>query len=185
MKRSINILIAALFPLVICQIAFAWSDSDAINQYSVVALKNCEVVSEKEITSEQFEAYRKLKQLEQQMHALEMPIQDIEQEIKAYTEQIEKLTHLAIQESNGAIHIDKALLKQQDIVVKEFNHYMQLHQPNFDALGKQGSLIGEQAELFESSIKASLENVDYDQIRVVTPSNKNSGHNCDTYIKFS
>jgi hypothetical protein len=185
MKRSINILIAALFPLVICQIAFAWTDSDTVNHYSVVAFKNCEVVSEKTMTAEQSEAYLTLKQLEQEMHSLEMPIQKIEQKIQGYTDKIERLTNLAVQETEGSLHIDKALLKQQEIVVKEFNNFMQLHQPNFDALGKQGSIIGKQAEIFEAGIKASLENVDYDQIRVVTPSHKGSGYSCDNHIKFS
>ena len=70
MKSSTKILIALLFPLVICQVALAWSDTDNASNHSVVALKNCEVVSNQTMTAEQFEAYLGLKQQEQEIHRL-------------------------------------------------------------------------------------------------------------------
>jgi hypothetical protein len=185
MKRTTKIFIASLFPLVICQVGLAWSDTDKANDYSVVALKGCEVVSEQAMTAEQLDAYLSLKQQEQKMRVLELPIQNIEQEIKVYTDEIEKLTELAFQEKDESLHINKALLKQHDIVAKEFNKFMQLHQQDFDALGKQGGIIGQQAKIFETSIKASLENIDYDQIQVLTPSSKESGRSCDNNVRVS
>jgi hypothetical protein len=183
MKRSTKIIIASLFPLVICQVALAWSDTDKANDYSVVALKNCEVVSKQAMTTEQLDAYLSLKQQEQKMHSLEVPIQNIEQKIKVYTDEIEKLTKLAIQETDDTLHINKAMLKQQDLVANEFNQFMQLHQQDFDALGKQGGVIGQQAEIFETSIKASLENINYDQIQVLTPDSHQTQNNCDNNIR--
>jgi hypothetical protein len=56
-------------------------------------------------------------------------------------------------------------------VVQELDKFMQLHQPDFDALGEQGNIIGQQDEIFETSIKANLESIDYDQIQVLTPDN--------------
>jgi archaellin len=182
MKSSTKILIALLFPLVICQVALAWSDTDNANNHSVVALKNCEVVSNQAMTAEQFEAYLGLKQQEQEIHRLELPIQEIEEEIKVYTDELETLTKLVIQDNDGSLHINKKLLKQQDIVAKEFNQFMQLHQQDFDALSKQGSIIGLQAEIFEKSIKTSLESIDYDRIQVLTEDNKHTLSNCDNAI---
>jgi hypothetical protein len=185
MNITSKIVITAVISILFAQVALALSDADKPNDYSVIALKHCKVVSDKPMSSEQLEAYLSLQQQEQKMHTLEMPIQNIEKEINGYTDKIEKLTKLAVQETEGSLHIDKALLKQQETVVKELSDFMQLHQPNFDALGKQGSVIGQQAEIFKTSIKASLENVDYDQIRVVTPNSKGSGYSCDNHIKFS
>jgi hypothetical protein len=62
MKCSTKIIIASLFPLAICQVGLAWSDTDKANNYSVVALKDCEVVSEQAMTTEQLNAYLSLKQ---------------------------------------------------------------------------------------------------------------------------
>jgi hypothetical protein len=53
MKRSTKIIIASLFPLAICQVGLAWSDTDKANNYSVVALKDCGVVSEQAMTTHQ------------------------------------------------------------------------------------------------------------------------------------
>ena len=104
-----------------------------------------------------------------------MPIQEIEEEIKVYTDELETLTKLVIQDNDGSLHINQKLLKQQDIVAKEFNQFMQLHQQDFDALSKQGSIIGLQA-------KTSLESIDYDKIQVLTPDNKHTLSNCDNAI---
>jgi hypothetical protein len=185
MKRTTKIFIASLFPLVICQVALAWSGTDKANDYSVVALKDCEVVSEQVMTTEQLDAYLSLKQQEQKMQALEVPIQSIEQEIKVYTDEIEKLTKLAIQDTDESLHINKALLKQHDSVAKEFDKFMQLHQQDFDSLGKQGGIIGQKAEKFETAIKASLKTIDYDQIQVLTPNSKGSEHICDKSLRVS
>lgn len=182
MKRSAKFLIASLVPLVICKVAVAWVDTDKINNYSVVALKNCEVVSDQAMTDQQFEAYLSLQQQEQKMHTLEVPIQGIEQEVKAYTDEIETLTKLAIQDTNESLHINKELLEQQNLVAKEFDAFMQLHQQDFNALGTQGIIIGQHADVFETSIKDNLEGIDYDQIQVLTSGNRLSIPNCDNAI---
>jgi hypothetical protein len=183
MKRSTKTLIALIFPLVICHVAIAWAKTDKENNYSVIALKNCQVVSDQAMTVDQFAAFLSLKQKEQKMHSLEVPIQKIEQEIKVYTDELTKLTSLAIQDTDESIHINKKLLEQQEKVAKELNQFMQQHQQDFDALGKQGRIIGLQAEVFENSIKTSLESIDYDQIKLLTPVNRHSLANCDKSIQ--
>jgi hypothetical protein len=60
---------------------------------------------------------------------------------------------------------------------------MQLHQHKFDALGDQGKAIGQQADIFETSIKANLEGIDYDQIQVLTPKSKQAQQYCDNNIR--
>ena len=184
MKRSAKILIASLVPLVLCQVALAWGDIDKENNYSVVALKNCEVVSDQAMTQQQFAAYISLKQQEQKMHTLEVPIQGIEQKVKAYTDEIETLTKLAIQDTDETLHINKKLLEQHDLVAKEFDSFMQLHQQDFDALGKQGNIIGQHADVFETSIKDHLQGLDYDQIQVLSSDNKLTKPNCDNAISM-
>ena len=44
-------------------------------------------------------------------------------------------------------------------------------------------MIGQQAEIFETNIKANLENIDYDQIQVLTPGSQLTLPSCDNSIK--
>jgi hypothetical protein len=185
MNITSKIIIASAVSILFAQVATALSDTNKPGDYSVIALKNCDVVSDKKMTAPQLEAYLSLKQQQQKMQALELPIQDIQQEISLYSDEIEKLTKLAIQETNDTLHINKALLKKQEIVVKEFDKFMQLHQQEFDALGEQGSLIGQQANIFETRIKANLESIDYDQIQVRTPDSHSTQFSCDNDIRVS
>lgn len=179
MNITSKIIIASAASILLTQVALALSETNKPGDYSVIALKNCDVVSDKTMTAPQLEAYLSLKQQQQKMQALELPIQDIQQEISLYSDEIEKLTELAIQETSDTLHINKALLKKQEIVVKELSGFMQQHQHNFDALGEQGNIIGQQAEIFETSIKANLESIDYDRIQVRTPDNHPTQFSCD------
>ena len=179
MNITSKIVIAAAVSILFAQVALALSFTNKPGDYSIIVLKNCEVVSNKAMTDEQLEAYLSLKQQEQKIHVLEVSIQDIEQEILSYTKKMEKLTELAIQETDEILHINKARLKQRDIVANEFDKFMQLHQQDFEVLGKQGNVIGQQAEIFETSIKVGLESVDYDQIQVHSPDSNQTQHSCD------
>jgi hypothetical protein len=185
MNITSKIIIASAASILLTQVALALSETNKPGDYSVIALKNCDVVSDKTMTAPQLEAYLSLKQQQQKMQALELPIQDIQQEITLYSNEIEKLTKLAIQDTDQSLHINKSLLKKQEVVVQELDKFMQLHQPDFDALGEQGNVIGQQAEIFASSIKANLESIDYDQIRVLTPDSHITKLNCDGDIKVS
>jgi DNA-binding transcriptional MerR regulator len=155
------------------------------NDYTVVAFNNCKVVSKQPMPAKLLEAYLNLRQQEQKMQALGLPIKNIEQDIKAYSDEMEKLSKLAIQDTEESTHINKPLLAQHQLVADEFNKFMQLHQQDFDALGKQGSIIGQHAQIFETSIQACLNNIDYDQIQIVTPSSQGKAHSCDKNITIS
>jgi delta 1-pyrroline-5-carboxylate dehydrogenase len=185
MNITSKIIIASAVSILLTQVVLALSDTNKPSDYSVIALKNCDVVSDKAMTAEQLEAYLSLEQQQQKMQTLELPIQGIEKEISLYSDEIEKLTKLAIQETSDTLHINKALLKKQEVVVKELSEFMQQHQQSFDALGEQGNIIGQQAEIFASSIKANLESIDYDQIRVLTPDSHTTKLSCDGDIKVS
>lgn len=183
MHITSKLVIASAVSILFAQVALALSGTNKASDYSVIALKNCDVVSDKVMTAKQLEAYLALKQQEQKMQILEMPIQNIAQEISLYTDEIEKLTELAIQETDKTLHINKAVLEQQNLVVEEFNKFMQVHQQSFDALGEQGHMIGQQAKIFETSIKVDLETIDYDQIQVLTPGSQLTLPSCDNSIK--
>jgi hypothetical protein len=149
--------------------ALVLAGTDAINNYEYAAIKDCQVVMQKEMTLEQREAYLALKQQAQKMHELELPIAVIEVEIQQYSEQIESLVKLAIVDNEDSLYIDKTLLSEHDHIANEFSEFMSEHQASFDAIGEHGQVIVEYAEAFETMIESDLENVNYDHIQIILP----------------
>ncbi len=109
------------------------------------------------------------------MQGIEQPIKAIERDISQYSNEIEKLTKLAIQETDTSLHIDKSYLKQQEVIVEKLNSLMAKHQTDFDALKEQGEVIGGIANNFSNAIKSTIKNVEYDHIRINDP-NKSKQH---------
>ncbi len=184
MKTNSKILLGLAASALLSQAALVWADSQNPGDYSVVALKDCQVMSNSAMTAEQLDAYLKLKAQEQKMRALEIPVAEIEQEAKQYTDEMQKFAKLAIQDTEQSLHIDKAKMQQHKKVAEKFQQFMQKHQAKFDAIGQQGQLIGQYAQSFENSIKESLQGIDYDQIQVLTPDSKHTEPGCsqDTRI---
>ena len=85
------------------------------------------------------------------------------------TQEIETLTSLAISETEDSLHIDKNFLKQQEQAIEKLDDFMAVHQENFDALGEQGTRLGESADSFTAAMKLQLEGLDYDNIRISSP----------------
>ncbi len=173
---------AAISSCLLISAAFATQSNDADTDYTITLLKDCNVIAEYAMNAEQVEAYQALQAEEQKMHDLELPIQDFEQESQEYTEQIEQLTSLAIQDNDGSLYIDKSYLKQQEQVVAKLDKLMDEHQHEFDALGEQGSLIGARAEDFTDTIDASFDNIDYNQMRIDYPGRADSNYQCEADI---
>ncbi|WNC71354.1 hypothetical protein RGQ13_14645 [Thalassotalea psychrophila] len=179
-KRTLTC--AAISSCLLISAAFATQQNDTNSGYSITLMKNCNVVANYPMNTAQIEAYQDLQAEEKKMTSLELPIQSFEQELKEYTEQIEKLTALAIQESEDSLYIDKNYLKQQEIVVAKLDALMDEHQHEFDALGEQGNAIGEVADKFTDTIDASFDNIDYNQMRIDYPGKTDSNYQCETDI---
>ncbi len=144
--------------------------------YQIQVIKNCQLVSEFTMNESQITAYLKLKDAEHVMQSLEAPINDIEDELQSYTQQIEELTALAIQETDEHLAIDKTMLSKQEKVVRQLDILMTNHQKDFDALGEQGKIIGEIADAFTSSLAPSLKGIDHDQIQIKAPGKHINDH---------
>jgi len=157
---------------------FASQAEDQDSDYTITLMKDCQVVSEVQMTDEQVDAYLALKKQEKVMESLQNPIDDIEQELNEYTKQIEELTALAIQDTDDSLYIDKNYLAEQKEVVEKLNALMKIHQKDFDAIGQQGSKIGNFANKFTQLLEVNIGNIDYDHIRVNSPNEEGSTFHC-------
>ena len=146
--------------------------------YRILVSNDCELVAEYNMTPAQIAAYQELQKIEGTMHEFERPIKAIEQQMQEYSEQLESLTALAIQESDTSLHIDKNYLKQQEAVAQQLTDLVQLHQADFDALSQQGSKISAVAQKFEQAMAVTLDGIEHDQIEILSPAKPNSNHYC-------
>lgn len=176
LKKFILIPISAI---AISSAVYASQHSTNPHDYKLIALNDCKVVSESTLTKEQLDAYLSLKEEELLMSELENPITDMESEIKEFTDRIEEITSLAVQETDDAIHIDKRYLKEQGSIAHELGTFISLHLIDTDAIEELAERIGKQVLVFEVAIESGLENLEYDQIRVITPDNRDEHYSCD------
>ena len=164
--------------IVMASIANANQDNKNPEDYQIVALEDCEVVSRTTMTQEQLDAYLPLRDAEKLIEELEIPMEEMEEQLDEYTEQIEAITELAIQEVGDSIHIDKRYLSKQKELAEKIEAIVSLHQEDIDAIQIQGEDIGKKARAFEKTIDASLKGIEYDQVRIVTPDEDRESYVC-------
>jgi len=150
--------------------------------YKIQVLDNCQVVKEYDMTVKQIDAYLALKAEGDKMKSLEIPITAIQDDLDNYSEQIEELTSLAIQENDDSLYIDKNYMKQQKQVVEKLNILMAAHQKDFDALGKQGKKIGYVANLFTESLEGTIGDIKGQQIHISSPDDQDNNYQCHNGI---
>jgi chromosome segregation ATPase len=161
---------------------FANQSENQVNGYKIQVLDKCQVTKEYDMTNEQINAYLALQVEEGKMESLESPISEIQDELDSYSEQIDELTALAIQETEQSLYIDKEYLKQQEQVVEKLNVLMEAHQQDFDALGSQGNKIGKVADIFLASLEETIGDSKHQQIHIISPDDQDSNYQCHNDI---
>jgi hypothetical protein len=152
------------------------------NDYTIQIIDNCQVIKEYKMTNKQVESYLALKVEEEKMSSLEAPISAIQDSLDSYSEQIDELTELAIQETEQSVYIDKDYLKQQEQVVGKLNELMKIHQQDFDALGKQGEKIGNVADTFVASLEDTIGDSKHQQIHISSSDGQENNYQCQNDI---
>lgn len=175
MNKSTFALVLAATGLLLSGIAFSFPDNNDPKGYVIIALNNCKVVSKIAMTQEQFDAYQELKEQEQLMSRLQKPTKAIEQKIQKFAKRIEQFTSLAIQEDENTLHINKRYLEQQGEVTDQLNDFMNIHQRDFDALSEQAENMAAVAQKFEQSIIGTLQDINYNEIRIVKATESATG----------
>ena len=147
-------------------------------EYKIQVLDNCQVVRELPMTSEQIKAYKALQAQEQRMHELAEPVQVIEAQMHEYSKKLERITALAIQDNEDSLHINKAMMHQQQAVAAEFSAFVTKHQAKFDALSQQGEAISAVADAFETAIQTTVGDIKHQNIHIISPEQDASAYHC-------
>lgn len=158
--------------------ALAVTADEKSNQYKVQYLRDCNVVEEVALNPAQVRAYQDLQKASKKMSLIDKPHDFQNNKINQLSHEISKLSAEVHKEDNNRIVINKAVLKEQNKLVKELEQIVEEMQPHFSALETQGEVVSQKADIFEKSIESLNANFSYDHIRIITPENQYKRHQC-------
>ncbi len=138
----------------------------------IAYIKNCKVIQQRAMTADEFEAYQRLKAVEQQMEELHLPLEAFEAEMEQHSDRMAELSDLVHQEDEHSIRIDKAKMAEQQKLAEEIQEITARHRPHFEALEQKGDEISDIADDFTDLLEKSAPAGGFDHIQVISDSGK-------------
>lgn len=152
-----------------------------LSGYELVAYKGCDVVYSMTLNEQQAAAYDNLNNESELMHKLEVPIKKMQPALDELEEQMRKVSHIAVQETEKLIRIDKQAMEKQTAIAEKIEALIQQHQSDFDAIENQGDKIQAVADQFEKLVANALPSFkDFDHIQIFT--DNDTSRKCESYM---
>lgn len=148
------------------------SASVAAAPQQIAFIKNCKVIQQRAMTTDEFAAYQRLEAVEQQMEELHLPLKAFEAEMEQHSERMAELSDLVHQEDEHSIRIDKAKMAEQHKLAEEIQEITERHRPHFAALEQKGDEISDIADDFTDLLEKSAPAGGFDHIQVISDSGK-------------
>ncbi len=138
----------------------------------IAFIKNCKVIQQRAMTTDEFAAYQRLEAVEQQMEELHLPLKAFEAEMEQHSERMAELSDLVHQEDEHSIRIDKVKMAEQQKLAEEIQEITERHRPHFAALEQKGDEISDIADDFTELLEKSAPAGGFDHIQVISDSGK-------------
>ncbi len=138
----------------------------------IAYIKNCKVVQQRAMTTDEFAAYQRLEAVEQQMEELHLPLKAFEAEMEQHGERMAELSDLMHQEDEYSIRIDKVKMAEQHKLAEEIQEITSRYKPHFAALEQKGDEISDIADDFTDLLEKSAPAGGFDHIQVISDSGK-------------
>ncbi len=138
----------------------------------IAYIKNCKVVQQRAMTTDEFAAYQRLEAVEQQMEELHLPLKAFEAEMEQHGERMAELSDLVHQEDEYSIRIDKVKMAEQHKLAEEIQEITSRYKPHFAALEQKGDEISDIADDFTDLLEKSAPAGGFDHIQVISDSGK-------------
>ena len=138
----------------------------------IAFIKNCKVIQQRAMTTDEFAAYQRLEAVEQQMEALHLPLKAFEAEMEQHSERMAELSDLVHQEDERSIRIDKVKMAEQHKIAEEIQEITSRYKPHFAALEQKGDEISDIADDFTELLEKSAPAGGFDHIQVMSDSGK-------------
>ncbi len=148
----------------------------AVAPQQIAFIKNCKVIQQRAMTTDEFAAYQRLEAVEQQMEELHLPLEAFEAEMEQHSERMAELSDLVHQEDEHSIRIDKVKMAEQHKLAEEIQEITERHRPHFTALEQitaleqKGDEISDIADDFTDLLEKSAPAGGFDHIQVISDS---------------
>ncbi len=146
--------------------------TSTVKPAQIAFIKNCKVIQQRAMTTDEFAAYQRLEAVEQQMEELQLPMKAFEAEMEQHSERMAELSDLVHQEDEYSIRIDKAKMAEQHKIAEEIQEITSRYKPHFAALEQKGDEISDIADDFTELLEKSAPAGGFDHIQVMSDSGK-------------
>jgi len=140
--------------LAACSIANA--KPDVKDDYTIYVYEDCKQVKQIAMTAEQIQAYKALKQQEDSMRGLELPIKEMEKKLAVHEKELDQLSGEMVIEEDDRVIVNRALIRQHEDIAEKMERVVKLHETDIRKLELQAQEIEAVASQFEKLIKPSL-----------------------------
>ncbi|WP_440054929.1 hypothetical protein ACSLBF_01865 [Pseudoalteromonas sp. T1lg65] len=144
-------------------------DLQSESSYQLIAYQNCNPVVKHVMDQEQIAAYKDLKAAEVEMAAVELPMEDIEQQLLVLSKEIELVSADAIIEDGEKLVINKKLLTKQQEKAKQIEAVIEAHASKFEAIDDYADKVSAAADRFDESLVSVLGDLKGININVIEP----------------
>jgi|GEM_PF-3108281 len=139
------------------------------SSYQLQILKNCEFVKQRALSVEEIALYQQLKSAEQNMTALQAPLDLMEQQLEAQTKLLETMSAQIEQQAQQQGEPDPVLLETQAELSQKISAIVDSFEPDIAAVSAHGEQIGVIADQFTALLAKDAPAGSYDQMRVIGP----------------
>ncbi len=146
--------------------------------------KNCKLLSERPLNANEISQWQQLQQAELKMAQLEIPMTQMQQELKKHETQMRELSSQIEQQAASRRIPDEELLEQTRQVSDRIQDITYSYQGDIDAISSHGEQIGQVADAFSKLVTDGLTEGSYDQLRVLQPGEQ-SDKSCNKGMFFS
>lgn len=142
--------------------------TSASTDYQLQILKNCEFVKQRALSAAEIALYQQLKSAEQNMTALQAPLDLMEQQLESQTKLLESMSAQIEQQAQYG-EPDPVLLETQAELSQQISAIVDSFEPDIAAVSANGEQIGVIADQFTALLAKDTPDGSYDQMRVIGP----------------
>lgn len=171
--QKLSSALIATFILAACSTAKA--NSSASEEEKIYIYQGCEEIKAIQMDKSQKAAYLAFKQQESKFAELEIPLQDMDEELAKYEQELEALSDDLVTETEGKIIVDRAVIKKHEEIAQKMQKAVRLRQSDIKELELHAKEIEAAAFLFEKEIRKSIKDYDGKDIQISIGKKRNIG----------
>jgi len=177
MKKNLGITLVLLVATAACSQAVSsqvtkpttTAVSSTTDRYQLQILKNCEFIKQRALSVEEIALYQKLKTAEQNMTALQAPLDLMERQLATQTKLLEAMSTQIEQQAQQQGEPDPVLLETQAELSQQISAIVDSFEPDIAAVSVHGEQISTIADKFTALLAKDTPAGSYDQMRIIAP----------------